>query len=233
MRADIHSHLLRGIDDGISTRFGLQEALSSLSCQGITHLALTPHFYPTQDSLERFCHRRQAAFEEFLTFPEAEAFTLSLGAEVYFTDTLFNYADLTPLCYAGTRLMLTELETKSSFSVYTEKRLLRLIQEHQIVPVLAHIDRYPFLYRDLGLLQHLSDMGCYFQVNFDAFSGWLSRRRMLGIFREGHSYFLGEDVHSLPMEKEKKEQLLSAVKRKEDALFDTADQMAKKHIFVS
>lgn len=233
MTADIHSHILCGIDDGARTLSDTKRALQGFSRAGITHLALTPHFYPTQKGLETFLSDRQRAYESLKTLPEAKDFTFSLGAEVYLTETLFNHKDLKCLCFSGTDLMLTELVTERRFSFSTEKRLLRLIQEHHVTPVLAHIDRYPFLYRNSALLFRLLKMGCLFQVNLEAFSSFFSGRRMLRLAQEGLVHFLGEDVHTTPLEGEKRQRVLSVIKGKQRDLFEKMDKAAQERIFFS
>lgn len=51
---DLHTHILPGIDDGakdLETSIALTERLRS---QGVTHIALTPHYYSNRESLENF-----------------------------------------------------------------------------------------------------------------------------------------------------------------------------------
>ena len=46
---DLHTHILPGIDDGakdLETSIALTERLRS---QGVTHIALTPHYYSNRD----------------------------------------------------------------------------------------------------------------------------------------------------------------------------------------
>ena len=58
MTIDFHSHVLPGVDDGSAT---VEESLRMLRLQaeqGVTHVVATPHFYPMQDSPNRFLERR-------------------------------------------------------------------------------------------------------------------------------------------------------------------------------
>ncbi|MBR3837117.1 MAG: hypothetical protein IKJ74_03140 [Clostridia bacterium] len=233
MKTDLHSHVLAGIDDGAPDLQVTAKALAALSTQGITHLALTPHYYPHLKDLRSFLKRRERAYEELKTLSEAESFTFSLGAEVYLNDTLFNYEDLGSLCYEGTAFMLVELDGLECFSKAMERNLYRLTEDYGITPVLAHIDRYPYLMKDPELLLTLREMGCLFQVNLQSFEHFFSRRRLYRLVRCGFVDFFGQDVHRLPMPCEKRRAILAGIAKKDKELVAHVDRMAKKCIFVS
>ena len=232
MQTDIHSHILCGIDDGAYKPAITQKALEDLSREGISHLALTPHYYPSRRPMSHFLSRREKAYEALLALPEAKKFHFSLGAEVYLTETVFNYDDLEPLCYQGTRLMLTELEYGQLYTATTRRRLTRLVEDYRITPVLAHIDRYPYLMRDPGILQELRDVGCLFQVNLLSFAGFFARRRLIRLFRMGFVDFLGEDVHTAVLCGKDRERVLHKIEAGNEALFSEADAFAKEKIFL-
>ncbi len=230
MRTDIHSHLLPGIDDGAADLAASRRGLSALTSVGITHLALTPHFYPMHTSFSHFLERREGAWQKLQTVPEAKNFVFSLGAEVYFTENLFNHHDLSSVCYRGTRLMLTELETKDHFTPVMEKNLICLIEDYGITPVLAHIERYPFLH-DRGLLSELRRMGCMFQLNLECFSSFLFRKKWIGLAETYVPVFLGQDVHHLPLTGKKREAIFDAWKKNRATFPAKADDLALSSIF--
>lgn len=233
MKTDLHSHVLAGIDDGAPDLRTTAKILKALSAQGITHLALTPHYYPHLKDLSRFLKLREQAYEAFKTLPEAEYFTLSLGAEVYLNDALFNYEELMPLCYEGTSFMLVELENFERFTKATERNLYRLTEDFGITPVLAHIDRYPYLVKDPDLLLTLRNMGCLFQVNLQSFEPFLSRHRLYRLATHGFVDFLGQDVHRHPLADEKRRAILAWLAKKDEELVEHVDRMAKERVFVS
>lgn len=233
MKVDIHSHLLPGVDDGAADLEETRGALSALLRGGVTHLALTPHFYPYRQSVSRFVEKRSRAMEQLLTLPEAEKMTLTQGAEVYLSSTLFNAEDLKPLCYEGTEYMLVEPEYSRTFTKETERRLKKIVCDYGITPVIAHINRYPFFLSDPALLARLKEMGCLFQVNISAFSSFFKRRKLFSLYREGFVDFLGGDVHSkAPTEKETAS-LLSRIEKKEPKLVQEADERALGLLFSS
>lgn len=231
MKVDIHSHILPGVDDGAPDLDATRRILSSLAENGVTHLALTPHFYPYNQSLEQFLGKRNEAFERLLTLPEAKNFSFILGAEVYLTSTLFNANDLSPLCYEGTDLMLVEPKYERVFSRETGIRFRRLIADYGITPVIAHIDRYPFFMSDEKLLGKLKEEGCMFQANLSSFSSYFSRRKLIHFYRKGYIDFLGEDIHQKSLTKSEREKLLEKIRKKEEGLLFSANEKAKAFLF--
>ena len=156
---------------------------------------------------------------------------VSLGAEVYFTPALMNQEDLSDLCYSGTNLMLTELETKDRFSSAMKSRLTQLLDLYGIRPVLAHIDRYDFLKKDVRLLSELQDMGCLFQVNLSAFSSFFSSMKMISLAKKGFLDFLGEDLHRVPRSPAGREAMLERLEKKSRDMVRQADREALNRIF--
>jgi len=231
MKVDIHSHILPGVDDGAQNLDVTRRILSSLEENGVTHLALTPHFYPYNQSSEQFLEKRAEAFDKLLTLPEAESFCFTLGAEVYLSSTLFNTVDLSSLCYKGTDLMLVEPKYEKNFSKETKIRLRRLITDYGITPVIAHIDRYPFLMSDEKLLSELKEEGCMFQANLSSFSSYFFRKKLINFYRKGYLDFLGEDIHHKTLLKSEREKILEKIGKKEDELLFSMDEKAKALLF--
>ncbi len=233
MKADIHSHILCGIDDGAKNLEESERLLTGLSQSGIRQLALTPHYYPYQQSLECFLEKRQIAFQKIQTLPVAEKFCFSLGAEVYLTETLFNNQDLSALCYEGTSFMLTELEYADDLTASVRSRLRRLREDCDIIPVLAHVDRYPFLWKSKRTLAELMDQGCYFQVNLSAFQTRFATARTRKLFEKGFVHFLGEDVHSECLNTEQKKLLFGKAFDSDKGFVREADERAFRAIFAA
>ena len=233
MFADVHSHVLFGLDDGAQSIEQTRQILREMHQSGITHLALTPHYYPYRRSIDSFVKRRNDSYQAIMKLPEAEKFVFTLGAEVYLSETLFNNSDLTPLCYEGTRYLLTELEYSSYFTDATKYRLLHLIEDFNVIPVLAHIDRYPFLWKDASLLEQLKKMGCCFQVNLSALQGYFSRRRAASLYELGLLDFLGEDAHRSTLPFAEKKKVLVRTEKMHKNLLKKISFEAKSRLFIS
>ena len=233
MFADVHSHILFGIDDGARSIGETRHILQGLHQSGVTHLAFTPHYYPYKDSIDSFVEKREKAFQAVTNLAEAEKFVFSLGSEVYLGETLLSNATLSPLCYRGTRYMLTELEYSDYFTDATKYRLLRLIEDFGVIPVLAHIHRYPFLWKDLRLLEQLKKMGCCFQINLSVLQGFFSRLRAVRLYELGFVDFLGEDAHRSCLSFEEKEKLFARVERSHKGFSEKMSQNVRSRLFIS
>lgn len=203
MIADIHSHLLVGIDDGSRRIDFTASALARLSALGFDCLAFTPHFYPSRTHLDKFIEKRYNAFDQIRALPEARNFKFTLGAELYLTDFAFNLESMDELCYTGTRFILTELEYLDSYSPLVEEKLFRLMTNYAVTPVLAHIERYPWLISSRALLSQFRSMGCKMQVNLSALGNIFLRRKIFRAIDFGFVDFIGNDLHrSMPKETE-------------------------------
>ena len=129
--------------------------------------------------------------------------------------------------------MLTELEYNSYFTDAAKYRLLRLVEDFNVTPVLAHINRYPFLWKDARLLEKLKGMGCRFQVNLSALQGYFSRRRAVRLYELGLLDFLGEDVHRSTCPCKEKEKAFAQTEKLHGGILRKMSSEAETRLFVS
>lgn len=197
---DFHTHLLPQMDDGAKDVRESERMLDLLRGQGVATVFLTPHFYPYRESLYAFVERRSRSFSRIRAYARQAGVNLALASETYLQDYLFNYGDLSELCLQGKdgRLyLLTELPFDTGVSKGTAGRLSRLIGTCGVVPVLAHIERYPGLFRAPALIDRLIGLGCLMQVNLGSLShGYFRRKRILRYLRDGKVHVVGTDAHN-------------------------------------
>lgn len=195
----MHSHILPSFDDGAKTVDDSLELLDCLKKQDVSNVCFTPHFYTNEMSVEDFLEKRMVAYENFLPYKPVNM-NIVLGAEVYVTKFLFNCDDLSGLTYGKSRYILTEFSYSSSFSNRTLQQLNMLIENHRLIPVLPHVERYETLMSDSEALQELRDMGVIIQTNIGNYtkkSSIFKRRKLLKLIGEGMIDILGSDAHSL------------------------------------
>lgn len=196
---DMHSHILPSFDDGART---VDDSIGLLEClkkQGVSNVCFTPHFYTNEMSVENFLEKRRIAYENFLPYKPVNM-NIVLGAEVYVSKYLFNSDDLSGLTYGKSRYILTEFSYSSSFSNRTLQQLNMLIENHRLIPVLPHVERYDILISDTEVLQELRDMGVVIQTNIGNYtkkSSIFKRRKLLKLIGEGMIDILGTDAHSM------------------------------------
>ena len=160
---DFHTHILPSMDDGAVDIDTSLKMIQKLQEQSVRTVVLTPHYYSHKEPLDKFLNRREKAVAQLQeAMGESSLLQLRVGAEVYFSEYLFNNKDLSALCIDGTKTMLVELP----FRCELDKRLLsqieRLYYEHTVIPVLAHIDRYPMILKSTKLRETLLEIGCVF-----------------------------------------------------------------------
>lgn len=193
---DLHTHILPGVDDGAKTTEDALILINALSSQGVTNICLTPHFYTHQESIEDFLSRRAEAADSFLPcIPDGVK--VKLGAEVYVTRYLFSEErDLTPLCIEGTNYMITEFSYDSHFSENT-MRMITTLLDRGIIPIIPHVERYPYLMKNRKTLESLIYMGVLIQSNAISFTQFSTKRKLLKLLNDGYIHVLSSDAHSM------------------------------------
>jgi protein-tyrosine phosphatase len=199
LMVDLHSHILPDIDDGAKD---LDEAVSlikmELSC-GIDTIVATPHFDFEHDHIEEFLLKRQNALKSLkntLTLMDIDV-KISEGAEVYLSPRILEDKLKNQLCYAGTNYMLVELPMVS-FPEWIPQVLYQLKLEG-ITPVIAHVERYPYIQKHPDILYDIVNAGSITQVN--AASLVLDSHKMRNIIfnfmKHNLIHIIASDAHSV------------------------------------
>lgn len=194
---DLHTHILPGMDDGASTAEESFELLRLEKEDGVSTVALTPHYYPEKESIDRFLARREEAFgrlmKAYASHPEEDLPRLVMGAEVAWKPKIEGLPGIEKLCYGKTRFMLLELPFYR-WSSELINGLYDLITHTGITPVIAHIERYiPMQKKEL--LNELYDMGLPVQIGADTLLRPFGRSRGLELIRRGQAQLVASDCH--------------------------------------
>ena len=205
-RYDIHTHILPNIDDGSPDVDISVVLLEELENQGVTHLAFTPHFYSQYIDMSGNNEKDEMIFREYLLTRQARYrqvlheyrgnLIFTIGAEVHMSENIVHAKDLTPLCYQNTNFLLAEMPYRSQMEAHEVMWLQTLIEKYNVIPILAHIERYPILLTDMKLLSELRTMGCKVQVNTESLCAKGSRKKIAKLINGGYVDFLGSDTHS-------------------------------------
>lgn len=196
---DFHTHILPRMDDGSQDLQTSEKMLESLRGQGVSSVVLTPHFYSDQEPLSVFLDRRASAVRELQPVADRLGIRVFPACEMYFSDYIFNYEDISELCILKGHYLLTEFSFSCSFSDATFQRLERLMASQNVTPILAHIERYPPLLRNPENLRRCAELGCLAQMNLGAFGrlGFRQRRAVLDGIRDGLIHLVGTDCHNM------------------------------------
>ena len=194
---DLHSHILPGIDDGAQT---VEDSLALIRRQleqGVDEIALTPHFNAERTSVEEFTQRRAESFAILQDAVSREGLPvkLKLGAEVFFSSDLLEL-DLDPLLLQDTPYLLVEFSPM--FYPTWAKDIFYNLGLQGITPLLAHVERYPYMLSDPTRLFDLVNAGAVTQVNANSIMRAGSRQAMVQKFlRWQLVHVLSTDTHSV------------------------------------
>ena len=197
MIIDFHTHILPKVDDGSKSS---EESLAMLQAewkQGVKELVLTPHFYPQLDDPEAFLDRRQASFERLQAAMGDQILPkLRLGAEVFFYHGMSNSEILKEFVISGTRCILVEMTS----SPWTERMYIELADIYnklELIPVIAHIDRYIRPLRTYDIPQKLALLPVLVQASGTFFINSRTRRLAMKLLKEDKIHLLGSDCHNM------------------------------------
>ena len=194
---DIHTHLLFGVDDGPETMEESLEMLRFAKEQGIKAMILTPHYrhgmfsYPYDKITENFLRLREAAKEIGVV--------LFLGTEHHVNSMMIEHIQTQRVrTLAGTQYVLAEYKHDTEFE-YITKSVQDLLRNGYI-PVVAHIERYLCMHKDIDRIGWLRDMGAMVQVNANAvlgMEGFKVKAFTKKLLKEGYVDFVASDSHDM------------------------------------
>ncbi|MGI4872633.1 MAG: tyrosine-protein phosphatase [Janthinobacterium lividum] len=203
LQVDMHSHLLPGLDDGAETVAHSLDLLRELRTLGFTKLVMTPHimgdFYKnTPEGIRAaLATLRAAATEAGLA-----DVTLECAAEYYLDEWLGRkLADGTELLTFGGERRYLLLETSYLNEPLNLNGTIFDLQAAGYQPVLAHPERYVYLYNRFSELERLRrEQGVLMQLNLNSLAGYYSpaaRQVAEKLIDGGLVDFVGTDTHHL------------------------------------
>lgn len=195
---DIHSHLLPGIDDGVKSVDEGIEAIKGLMALGFNGCVTTPHFYeevyPNEENavLSLGIEMNQEINKRGLDFK------LLIGGE-YFIDTYFldKIKAGKPLNAFGNQYLLVETSFMDKPPIFEE--VIFELRTAGYRPVLAHPERYQYLYNNPGLAVEWNDQGLLMQVTTGSLAGIYGKgpQKLARNFIDMNIVnFLGSDLHA-------------------------------------
>lgn len=199
LTVDVHSHLLAGIDDGVKTLDEATDIILQFQRMGYRKVITTPHVMSDayRNTPEIILSRRdvlRAHLAEKNISMEIEA------AAEYYLDTEFMTAlqSGTTILTFGQNYLL--FETNFISEPLDLKQFIFLATTCGYKPVLAHPERYLYLYDNMAKLQDLLDRGVLFQINISSITGYYSKQVQQLAFKlidRGWVHLLGSDCHHL------------------------------------
>ncbi len=194
---DIHSHILPAVDDGAKTVEDSVKLLEMLKEQGVGRVALTPHFEATYDNMEDFIERVEIAKKDIKEAVKGKDLPeLLFGAEVLFFKGMSRAEGIERVCYENSKYMLIEFaEIEFGEKVIDELKYLK--ESRDIIPIIAHIERYADFKQFDNLLKLVENKTVYAQVNASAFFSRYYKKAAIKLIKKCLITFIGSDTHSV------------------------------------
>ena len=170
--------------------------------QGITHVVATPHFYAQRDQLDTFLQRRDEAYQALQR--EMELYSglpeVLLGAEVSFFRGISESEFLKKLMIHQNRCLLIELPTPPwDEAIFRELEAIWVRRE--ILPIIAHIDRYISRWKSGPVLKRLSQLPVIVQANSEFFLNKKTAGFAMKMLKNEQIHLLGSDCHNMSSRK--------------------------------
>ena len=195
MIIDAHSHILPGVDDGSHSIEITVKMLQIMYQQHVDCVVATPHFYPEKMGMSAFLQKRDDARKQIEELDLTNVPHIEYGAEVSFFREIGNCDDLDVLCIGHTNLILLEMP----FRTWNQQdlRTLEKVLDNGLVPVLAHLERFYPLQKDLGAFNDAMEFPIYSQINAEALLSYKTRGMALKMLSNGYAHLLGSDCHDM------------------------------------
>ncbi|MEP7263777.1 MAG: CpsB/CapC family capsule biosynthesis tyrosine phosphatase [Bacteroidota bacterium] len=196
INADMHSHLIPGIDDGAKTIEDSISLIRHLHAAGYSKLITTPHimsdyFKNTPEIILEGLETVRAAIKA-----ENIPVTLDAAAEYYIDDGFMHKLEEERLLTFGDNYLLVEISYMNPPDSIKEILFRAIILGYH--PVLAHPERYPYWYNSFDEYRGIRDMGVALQLNLNSLSGYYgpdAKRTAEKLIDNSMIDMVGTDMH--------------------------------------
>ena len=194
---DIHCHILPGVDDGSQTPEETKAMLQKAWDEGIQIMVATPHYHKQRGKNDIELIKKQLLLTRKLAKEVNPKMQICLGMEIYYGE------DVPELLKEGrvvsirkSRYILVEFSPGDEFQYILNA--VRKLQMSGHTVIIAHIERYNCLRKDISNVEYLREMGAYLQVNTVSITGSYGRsvKKFLREVLKAHLVQLvGTDAH--------------------------------------
>lgn len=194
---DIHCHILPGVDDGSQTPEETKAMLQKAWDEGIQIMVATPHYHKQRGKNDIELIKKQLLLTRKLAKEVHPKKQICLGMEIYYGE------DVPELLKEGrvvsirkSRYILVEFSPGDEFQYILNA--VRKLQMSGHTVIIAHIERYNCLRKDISNVEYLREMGAYLQVNTGSITGSYGRsvKKFLREVLKAHLVQLvGTDAH--------------------------------------
>ena len=199
MIVDIHSHIIPGIDDGSKNMEMTLEMIRNAEKEGTKEMVATPHYLLEYGEATIIDVKNHVKEINMLLENEKIDVKIYSGQEVYFTEKIIeDYLEGNIGTINDSRYMLIEFPMdkfdENTFDILYE------LQVRDIVPIIAHPERYKFFIEKPSLINEFINQGYLFHVNAGSIEGKFGQnvKKTTDLFLTNNIYnFIGSDAHNI------------------------------------
>ena len=192
---DIHSHILPGIDDGAKNIEESLELISKMKNLGFSKIIGTPHTYPglyenTNKTINNSFRELKGKIPKGIEISYASEYM----ADISILEKIKNNEILT----LKDKYILIETSFNSMPNDLFE--LIFEIRLKGFIPIIAHPERYIYMFEDFKIIEKLKNMGCLFQINLLSSTGYYGSKAIEFsdyLFKNNIIDFVGSDIHNI------------------------------------
>ena len=197
--ADIHNHILFGVDDGAQSEAQMFQMIDASYADGVRDLCFTPHYHPgyfgeREEQIDSAFQAAQAYVS--MKYPDL---SLYLGNELRYERSCIDWLEQGKCrTLNGTDYLLVDFLSMEDAETIMNA-MLRIVNAGYS-PVLAHVERYQNLRSDLREIDQMKSWGVTIQVNASSLIGGFghgARARSRRILSAGAVDIIASDAHSL------------------------------------
>ena len=193
-RADLHTHILPGMDDGPKTVDASIRLLKAFEEINVFDIISTSHFYIHENGAERFIERRAKAYDALkaqYSFPGR----IILGAEVYYSKKLYRIDSFERLTLGNSNFILIELPYIEKIDKDWPEDIEDMMKMTGLTVIFAHIERF-FDKLTWSAKRKLYSMNAVFQINLSSLENENLRKKVYKFLKKGKFTVLASDSHN-------------------------------------
>jgi len=213
---DIHNHIIPSVDDGSKDWEMSGQMLRMAYNEGIRTIIATPHYHPRLNNPAQ--KTLQLALERLRQMAHKinKSFDIYLGNEIYYHDSALSALDFGVVnTIAGSNFILVEFSADKDY--LDIKNAINRLQMGGYYPILAHVERYINLQKELDRILQLVNMGIYMQVNAASVTGengFETKRFVKKLLKKQLVHLIGTDAHNISRRPPKMKKCVQYLERK-------------------
>ena len=191
---DIHSHILPGIDDGAKNIEESLALISEMKKMGFSKIIGTPHTY---QGLYNNTNKTIKDSYDLLERNLKEKIKIDYASEYMIDESLLEKIENKSLLTIDNNHILVEMSFISEPNNLHEIIFQLLLNNY--TPILAHPERYSFLFQNFKKYYELKKIGCKFQINLLSVTGYYGKEVVKiadKLLKNSMIDFVGSDIHS-------------------------------------